>query len=208
MEFAAMCAQKYPMKTTLIILVGFLVTPVHFAVAQESAMRSWWNPFGIGTGDSGEASAEKYSDFSGRPVTPGPNTSMPKMEESKSSAWQWPKVPKPQWQAPSMSWPTLSWPSWMKSSEKTSSRSSNSSTMSNWNRSTRRWWKNTSKMLNPFASTPSGSKSSVESGFNGGYSSRGSADTSTSSWGLFNWWSVPEEKKLETPNDFFSLPKP
>lgn len=200
-----MLARVYRMKATLIILVWTVVCSHNICVAQESSGRSWWNPLGLGMGSS-TSSDTKYSSFSGTPVTPAPDTSMPKMDDSSTSSWEWPSLPTPSWKAPSLSLPKPSWPSWMKSSGKTSSKSSSTST---WGKSTKRWWKNTTKMLNPFPSSNSGVVSSSDSGWGGGYSSSSSASTSSSSsWNIFNWWDQPEERKLETPNEFFSLPKP
>jgi hypothetical protein len=201
---------KTRMKTTLIICVLAWGSISMSAIAQEEASSSgWWNPFrGLGTTSSASPSqGSKYSDFSGTPMTPAPESSMPNTEAS--SSWTWPSLPKPQWKAPSLSLPKPTWPSWMKSSGTTSSRSSQPSTLSNWNRSTKRWWKNTTRMMNPFSSSSASSSSSSGSGFHSGYSAKEPTSSSGSSgWGLFNWWSVPEEKKLETPNDFFSLPQP
>lgn len=201
-------------KAMLFILVWTCLGPIKLgltpeSLAQDNSGRSWWNPLGLGSGGSTSASsANKYSDFSGTPMTPAPESSMPKLEDGSAGSWQWPTLPTPQWKAPELSWPKPSWPSWMKSSGKSSSRSGSSNT-STWSRSTKRWWKNTTSMLNPFPAKGSGSVSSDVSGFSGGYSSSSSSGASnSSSWSLFNWWGVPEEKKLETPNDFFSLPKP
>lgn len=199
-----MLATNSRMKATLIILVWTMVCPVSLSLAQESSGRSWWNPLGLGTSTT-STSSNKYTDFSGTSLTPAPDTSMPNMSDSGVSSWEWPSLPKPQWKAPSLSLPKPSWPSWMKSSGRSSSSSSSSSS---WSRSTKRWWKNTTKMLNPFPSSSNGVVSSTDS-LGGGYSSGTSSSTaSSSSWSLFNWWGEPEEQKLETPNDFFSLPKP
>lgn len=200
-----MLALNFRMKATLVILVWVVVCPTAVSRAQESDNRSWWNPLGLGMGTT-TTSTNKYTDYSGSSLTPAPDTSMPKMSDSGVSSWEWPTLPTPKWQAPTLSWPKPAWPSWMKSSGK--STSSSSSSTNSWSRSTKRWWKNTTKMLNPFPSSGNGVVSSSDS-FSGGYSSSSSTGKSnSSSWSLFNWWGEPEEQKLQTPNDFFSLPKP
>lgn len=199
-----MLSVNHRIKATLIILGLMLCQITSVVSAQETITNPWWNPLGIGMGSSTTTSSSKYADFSGSPMTPAPDTSMPKMDSGTSSSWEWPSLPKPQWKAPSLSWPKLSTPSWMKPSTKSSTSSSSGS----WSRSTKRWWKNTTKMLNPFPSDNNGVVSSRDS-FSSGYSSGSSSSTSSSSsWNIFSWWDQPEEKKLQTPNDFFSLPKP
>lgn len=174
--------------------------------AQEESAGGFWNPF-KGWSTSTTKTSASEGGFSGKPVTLAPpESSMPIESSETSDQWSWPKIPTPKWQAPNWSLPKPSWPSWMSSSK--ASQTSKPPTVSNWNRSTRRWWKNTTSMLNPFSSSESTKSRSPNTGWGGGYSSSDSQDTQFEyTW--FPWLDPPaENEKPQTPNDFFRQPQP